>query len=461
MPADKLFVTEDLSYAKLVELADKQNISNAAFNGLLWGLLGTTLGTTERHFSYGATLAAADPGCAPHFARSFVHIDWIDGESIVQAEETSLEDGFNKRFHRIETDFDAMAADVRQLFNCLAALRAQLAARLEEIKTELNAINGDIAACCKKDSGTPVYNPPVQYPYPWITAVDPGYYKPQVPGYDPYGPVINPGNYRVPGYAPDYTKPWSSDPVNPFDINAANEFDQSSVTRSTRDPNVAIVAGMRARRIEAGTFNGKQVEVWSTPAGIVMTPLDTRGAAAGTRVGWTNPTVSSTAEFVGWAQANDKRVTEGLGQRGFTVAQFNQKFGDERLASGATVGSFLSQLPSGAMLKSAKQAGALVVDQATASIVRDQTASETVIGLVGLMPGDQAVEKAQVATLKSVPDAVGKGLAKIGITTVGQLAKADPQQLATKLRDAGVSASIADTTGWAVQAQMLQGLAGK
>jgi len=105
----------------------------------------------QRHFNYKGPFAKTDPGCTPKFARSFAHTDWKDGQDVVQAEESASEDGFNRRFHRIEDDLDALNADTRTLFNCLAALRSNLADRLDEIKTELNLIDADIARlqdCC-------------------------------------------------------------------------------------------------------------------------------------------------------------------------------------------------------------------------------------------------------------------------------------------------------------------------
>lgn len=45
---------------------------------------------------------------------SFAHQDWVDGEDVGQAEQTTGEDGFNTRFHRIESDLDALGSDFAQ-----------------------------------------------------------------------------------------------------------------------------------------------------------------------------------------------------------------------------------------------------------------------------------------------------------------------------------------------------------
>src|SRR5688572_21823020 len=107
-------------------------------------------GDARRVFSYATPLAAAETACAPTFVRGFAHLDWIDGESVVQADATSVEDGFNKRFHAIEADLDALGRDAAKSFQCLAELRASLKELLDEVRTELNRLNADVYECCKK-----------------------------------------------------------------------------------------------------------------------------------------------------------------------------------------------------------------------------------------------------------------------------------------------------------------------
>jgi hypothetical protein len=102
------------------------------------------VGRARRTFNYATPFAAEEAVCAPTFARSFQHSDWIDGESVVQAEETVGEAGFNTRFHNIENDLDGLSADVARLFTCLADMRRDLRALLDEIRAELNRLNADV-----------------------------------------------------------------------------------------------------------------------------------------------------------------------------------------------------------------------------------------------------------------------------------------------------------------------------
>jgi hypothetical protein len=120
----------------------------------------TQIVATQRVFDYQRQFPPTDPDCVSTFARSFQHQDWVDGESVVQAEQTSIEDGFNVRFHRIEQDLDALGANVAKAFLCLGEMRGDLRAILDEIKLELNRVNSDLFAL-KDGTGRP---PPLPLP---------------------------------------------------------------------------------------------------------------------------------------------------------------------------------------------------------------------------------------------------------------------------------------------------------
>jgi hypothetical protein len=112
-----------------------------------------------RSFNYSQSFPAADPACAPPpFARSFQHVDWVDGESVVQASATpGGDEGFNARLHKIETDLDRLGALIAQAFTCMNAMRANLSLALNEVRDELNRINADLTRG-KRGAGGPVFN---------------------------------------------------------------------------------------------------------------------------------------------------------------------------------------------------------------------------------------------------------------------------------------------------------------
>jgi len=112
-------------------------------------------GIQERHFNYARAFPATVPACGPqHFTAKFKHKDWVDGEDVVQAGSTPGEDGFNLRFHRIETDLKDLGSDVAQAFACMEQMRRDLRALLDEIRVAINHLNQDVYRCCReKGSG--------------------------------------------------------------------------------------------------------------------------------------------------------------------------------------------------------------------------------------------------------------------------------------------------------------------
>lgn len=107
-------------------------------------------GRTRRVFNYAQSFPAAEPGCVSTFTRTFHHADWVDGESVVQAEQTTGEEGFNQRFHRIEADLDKLGAEVAKTFTCMAAMRQSLRNLLDEVRAEINRLNSDVHECCSR-----------------------------------------------------------------------------------------------------------------------------------------------------------------------------------------------------------------------------------------------------------------------------------------------------------------------
>jgi hypothetical protein len=84
-----------------------------------------------------------DPNGGYNFVRTFQHVDWIDGESLVQAGKTPEEGGINERLHKIEADLDALGDNVRRAFIAVETLRAQVSICLNQIVTVLNAKDKD------------------------------------------------------------------------------------------------------------------------------------------------------------------------------------------------------------------------------------------------------------------------------------------------------------------------------
>lgn len=139
----------------IVNYIQEQKLNVADTNSLIANWVLATTGKTQRVFNYQEAFPAQAPACVTNFRRGFAHQDWIDGESVVQAGQTSMEDGFNIRFHEIEGDIDALGQEIANAFVCLRNMRASLSVLLGEIRAEINRLNKDVFDLTQQPS-TPV-----------------------------------------------------------------------------------------------------------------------------------------------------------------------------------------------------------------------------------------------------------------------------------------------------------------
>jgi hypothetical protein len=72
------------------------------------------------------------------FTRSLHHVDWVDGQDLVQASDTADDQGLNGQFHVVEKDLDAIKADLSNAYRLIRELRSALAVALVQIQAELN-----------------------------------------------------------------------------------------------------------------------------------------------------------------------------------------------------------------------------------------------------------------------------------------------------------------------------------
>jgi hypothetical protein len=151
------------SVEEVFDRITKTGVSKADAAVLVGNWIISNAGRGPRVFSYKTDFPPTDPDCTAQFARTFVHRDWVDGEDVVQAEETTGEDGFNRRFHSIETDLDSLARDVATAFLCLAELRSSLHGLLGELRTEINVVNATLS---ELDRGGGFPRPPFVFERP-------------------------------------------------------------------------------------------------------------------------------------------------------------------------------------------------------------------------------------------------------------------------------------------------------
>jgi hypothetical protein len=155
MPAFNTLELGGMTPAVVYQHLQTQGVSATDASLLVSGWIYQNFGNVQRSFAYAVPFAATDPGCVATFARSFHHVDWVDGENVVQAQQTTGDDGFNLRFHRIEADIDGLANEIAKLFACVAEMRSSLHDRLEESRAEINRIDSDVFALQTKGSTGP------------------------------------------------------------------------------------------------------------------------------------------------------------------------------------------------------------------------------------------------------------------------------------------------------------------
>ena len=106
-----------------------------------------------RGFTFQVTINETAPECALTYERLFVHPDFVDGVTVVQAGSTPDEIGFNSRFHSIEAEFDSISRDLHTSSNCVAELRREVFQLARELEAKITDIEAKIAAKGKdKDS---------------------------------------------------------------------------------------------------------------------------------------------------------------------------------------------------------------------------------------------------------------------------------------------------------------------
>ncbi|HEX8347556.1 MAG TPA: hypothetical protein VF657_22905 [Actinoplanes sp.] len=99
-----------------------------------------------RGFTFQVGIAETAPECALTYQRLFVHPDFIDGVTVVQAGQTPDEMGFNARFHALEAELDGISRDLQISSNCAAELRREIFLMARELEAKISDIDRRIDA---------------------------------------------------------------------------------------------------------------------------------------------------------------------------------------------------------------------------------------------------------------------------------------------------------------------------
>jgi hypothetical protein len=326
------------------------------------------LGRLHNTFGYRQPLAPDSAALSSTVSRTFEHNDWFDGQSPVQAGETASEEGFNKRFHAIEADLDALAAEVQRAFSEMAALRRQLASMFDDIRAEINRLDGQLV-------DTTVHPLPHDFTVPGIlNPVDPRVFS----GFDPtvpIGPIKDP--YR-PGVI------WQ-----PSDIS-------SRIIEYADQPGKGSAFGKPATRLSREVFSGQAVDVWSTDAGMIMVPVQSAQVATG---GATDGLVRA-ANAAGWMATNAETVKTAVGAGPFTIEDARTKLGDAVLEDGSKLGDALAKVPDGTVFAAPSDLTAAITSSESAAIVKDGRSLDAIVAAVGFSSGDASVQDVHIGTFR-------------------------------------------------------------
>jgi hypothetical protein len=106
----------------------------------------TAASTAAATFTFQVQISETAPECDLSYERLFVHPDFIDGVTVVQAGQTPDEIGFNSRFHAIEAEFDSISRDLHTSSNCVAELRREIFGLARELEAKITEIDGRLNA---------------------------------------------------------------------------------------------------------------------------------------------------------------------------------------------------------------------------------------------------------------------------------------------------------------------------
>jgi hypothetical protein len=353
-----------------------------------------------RTFSYVTAFPASMPSCVPDpFVRSFVHKDWVDGEDLVQAEQSPTDDGFNLRFHRIENDLDSLGAKIATLAQCMASMRASLRSMFDEIAAELNRIDSDLGPI----KGPIVLQPPPNYAISDVAS------------------TLKIANYQY----------------------AAQNFAAQLPPGSGVDPMLNYLGST--------IYQGKAVSLFNTSQGVMVMPavdLSTP-STVDVRVGASGALARAFVENAELAQSAAK---------GITPAALVARFGSLMLSNGQSLQQAVAVLPANTEYKNSQ---ALVADVSarTAGALQSTTGlAKQIATTVSAPAGATTFDAVDISGLQALPPEATAALRQAGIGTIGQLATATSTILARALKGAGSSLTPGEVAAVQGTAQTLSNL---
>jgi hypothetical protein len=141
------FILNGTSSTLVAKTLQGAGLSDAIVAEIVGGwFVGVTGEAQPVPFGFSTDVQTVDPNCAVTYSRDFAHVDWIDGESRVQAGMTPEELGINARFHALENEFDAIADQFATLGSCVVEIRSDLVGVVNELEAKITTLQNQIHA---------------------------------------------------------------------------------------------------------------------------------------------------------------------------------------------------------------------------------------------------------------------------------------------------------------------------
>ncbi|MET7946990.1 hypothetical protein [Micromonospora sp. NPDC005324] len=199
-------------------------------------------------------------------------------------------------------------------------------------------------------------------------------------------------------------------------------------------------------------FLDKKVSIWQTKAGTIVLPaVETLGVdvVAG-------PKVRGAAYLERYAAENGD-VRQRF-PREVKLTEFIRFFGDDELADGRTVRDVLKVLPAETAYPSVDAMFGEVSEREAVIVRTTVGAQSAVAAALGIEAELENVADADIAMLAGVPTKARAALTRAGISTLGKLADAQPEQVLGIMKEAGVRAEVGDAAEWTAYARTLSKL---
>jgi hypothetical protein len=151
--------------------------------------------------------------------------------------------------------------------------------------------------------------------------------------------------------------------------------------------------------------------------------------------------VANAAALANFASAAN--VQTAFAGKSFTKADLIAKFGDQTLSTGAKVSDVVAALPSTAQFAKVDDLVTAVGEQSAQTLKQQVGVPEALAQSLNLHTTAAATGDASVDALTSLPEPQRTALKSAGISTVRQLAGADPTMISTAFSKAGVATATA------------------